>query len=248
MSKVMLITGGSRGIGAASALLAVEQGYAVCINYLRDADTAKALCQKLEARGGKAIAVQANVSVEHEVEQLFLEIDKRLGRLTTLVNSAGTVGQASRLQNMDWRRISQVLLTNVLGTMLCCKHAILRMSNKHGGAGGAIVNVSSAASRLGSAGEYVDYAASKGAVDSLTLGLAKEVAADGIRVNAVRPGFIRTDFHALSGDPDRIEKLKSRLPMGRGGEPEEVATAILWLLGEQSSYVTGSFIDLAGGL
>jgi NAD(P)-dependent dehydrogenase (short-subunit alcohol dehydrogenase family) len=248
MSKVMLITGGSRGIGAASALQAVEQGYAVCINYLRDAQAAQLLCQQLEARGGKAIVVQADVSVERDVERLFLEVDERLGRLTALVNSAGTVGQASRLESMDWQRISQVFATNVFGTVLCCKHAILRMSNKHGGAGGAIVNVSSAASRLGSAGEYVDYAASKGAVDSLTIGLAKEVAPDGIRVNAVRPGFIRTDFHALSGDPDRVEKLKFRLPMGRGGEPEEVAAAVLWLLCEQSSYVTGSFIDLAGGL
>ncbi|CAG8865704.1 putative oxidoreductase YgfF [Pseudomonas fluorescens] len=188
------------------------------------------------------------MSVEREVERLFLEVDERLGRLTALVNSAGTVGQASRLESMDWQRISRVFATNVFGTVLCCKHATLRMSNKYGGAGGSIVNVSSAASRLGSAGEYVDYAASKGAVDSLTIGLAKEVAPDGIRVNAVRPGFIRTDFHALSGDPDRVEKLKSRLPMGRGGEPEEVAAAILWLLCEQSSYITGSFIDLAGGL
>lgn len=248
MSKVLLITGGGRGIGAASALQAVEQGYAVCINYLRDAQTAQTLCQQLEALGGKAVAVQADVSVEREVERLFLEVDERLGRLTALVNSAGTVGQASRLENMDGQRLSHVFATNVFGTVLCCKHAILRMSNKHGGTGGAIVNVSSAASRLGSAGEYVDYAASKGAVDSLTIGLAKEVAPDGIRVNAVRPGFIHTDFHALSGDPNRVEKLKSRLPMGRGGKPEEVAAAVLWLLSEQSSYVTGSFIDLAGGL
>ena len=248
MSKVMLITGGSRGIGAATALQAVAQGYAVCINYLRDARAAQLLCQQLEARGGRAIAVQADVSVERDVERLFLEVDERLGRLTVLVNSAGTVGQASRLESMDWHRIRQVFATNVFGTVMCCKHAILRMSNKHGGTGGAIVNVSSAASRLGSACEYVDYAASKGAVDSLTIGLAKEVAPDGIRVNAVRPGFIRTDFHALSGDPDRVEKFKSRLPMERGGEPEEVAAAVLWLLCEQSSYVTGSFIDLAGGL
>ncbi|WPP00920.1 SDR family oxidoreductase [Pseudomonas sp. HR96] len=248
MSKVMLITGGSRGIGAATALQAVAQGYAVCINYLRDARAAQLLCQELEARGGRAIAVQADVSVERDVERLFQEVDERLGRLTVLVNSAGTVGQASRLESMDWHRIRQVFATNVFGTVMCCKHAILRMSNKHGGTGGAIVNVSSAASRLGSACEYVDYAASKGAVDSLTIGLAKEVAPDGIRVNAVRPGFIRTDFHALSGDSDRVEKFKSRLPMGRGGEPEEVAAAVLWLLCEQSSYVTGSFIDLAGGL
>jgi len=226
----------------------VAQGYAICINYRRDAQAAQVLCRQLEACGGKAITVQADVSIEHDVERLFLEVDERLGRLTALVNSAGIVGHASRLENMYWHRIEQVFATNVLGTMLCCKHAILRMSNKHGGSGGAIVNVSSAASRLGSAGEYVDYAASKGAVDSLTIGLAKEVAQDGIRVNAVRPGFIRTDFHALSGDPARVEKLKSRLPMGRGGEPEEVAAAVLWLLCEQSSYVTGSFIDLAGGL
>ncbi|MBI6853483.1 SDR family oxidoreductase [Pseudomonas cichorii] len=248
MSKVMLITGGSRGIGAATAWLAVEQGYAVCINFLRDAHAAETLCQRIEARGGKAIAVQADVSVERDVERLFREVDERLGRLTALVNNAGTVGQASRLEKMDLQRISQVFATNVFATMLCCKYAILRMSKKHEGSGGAIVNVSSAASRLGSAGEYVDYAASKGAVDSLTIGLAKEVASDGIRVNAVRPGFIRTDFHALSGDPNRVEKLKSRLPMERGGEPEEVATAILWLLSEQASYATGSFIDLAGGL
>ncbi|MFS0825682.1 SDR family oxidoreductase [Pseudomonas phoenicis] len=248
MSKVMLITGGSRGIGAASALMAIEQGYAVCINFLHDASAADLLCRKLQALGGNAIAVQADVGTESDVERLFSKIDDCLGRLTALVNSAGTVGHASRLENMDCQRIDRVFATNVLGTIFCCKHAILRMSNKHGGTGGAIVNVSSAASRLGSAGEYVDYAASKGAVDSLTIGLAKELAPDDIRVNAVRPGFIRTDFHVLSGDPNRVEKLQSRLPIGRGGEPKEVAAAIMWLLGHQSSYVSGSFIEVAGGL
>lgn len=247
MEKVIVITGGSRGIGAATALLAAQQGYRICINYMRDEDAAHRVQEQVRALGAQAITVRADVSVEDEVIQLFHRVDAELGPVTALVNNAGTVGHKSRVDEMSEFRILQTLKTNVLGPMLCAKHAVLRMSPRHGGQGGSIVNVSSAAARLGSANEYVDYAASKGALDSFTLGLSKELAGEGIRVNSVRPGFIFTEFHALSGDPDRVSKLEPGIPMGRGGRAEEVAEGIIWLLSDKASYTTGTFLDLAGG-
>lgn len=247
MEKVLLITGGSRGIGAATALAAAAQGYRICINYLSDHAAAERVCTQVRALGAHAIAVQADVSNEDEIIRLYSRIDADLGRITHLVNNAATVSHASRVEDMSEFRLLKVMMSNVVGPILCSKHALLRMSPRHGGQGGSIVNVSSAAARLGAANEYVDYAASKGALDSFTLGLAKEVAPDGIRVNAVRPGYIFTDFHVQSGDPFRVSKLEGELPMRRGGTPEEVAEAILWLLSDKASYATGTFIDLAGG-
>ena len=247
MDKVIVITGGGRGIGAATALLAAEQGYRICINYQADEEAAHRVLAQVRARGALAIAVRADVSSEDEVISLFQRVDNELGRVTALVNNAGTVGQKSRVEDMSEFRILKTMKTNVLAPMLCAKHALLRMSPKHGGQGGSIVNVSSVASRLGSPGEYVDYAASKGALDAFTIGLSKEVAGEGIRVNAVRPGYIYTDFHALSGDPDRVSKLESGIPMARGGRPDEVAEAIIWLLSDKASYAVGTFIDVAGG-
>ncbi|SDT10828.1 NAD(P)-dependent dehydrogenase, short-chain alcohol dehydrogenase family [Pseudomonas asplenii] len=247
MEKVIVITGGSRGIGAATALLAAQQGYRICINYLRDEEAAHRVQEQVRALGAQAITVRADVSDEDEVIHLFQRVDAELGPVTALVNNAGTVGHASRVDEMSEFRMLQTLKTNVLGPMLCAKHAVLRMSPRHGGQGGSIVNVSSAAARLGSANEYVDYAASKGALDTFTLGLSKELASEGIRVNAVRPGFIHTEFHALSGDPDRVSKLEPGIPMGRGGRAEEVAEGIIWLLSDKASYTTGTFLDLAGG-
>jgi NAD(P)-dependent dehydrogenase (short-subunit alcohol dehydrogenase family) len=247
MENVIVITGGSRGIGAATALLAARQGYRICINYHADDQAAEAILSQVRALGAEAIAVRADVSVEDEIIQLFLRVDDELGPVTALVNNAGTIGQQSRVEDMSEFRLLNVMKTNVVGPMLCAKHALLRMARRHGGQGGAIVNVSSVAARLGSPNEYVDYAASKGALDTFTIGLAKEVAGEGVRVNGVRPGYIHTGFHALSGDPDRVSKLEPGLPMGRGGYPEEVAEAILWLLSDKASYATGSFIDLGGG-
>ncbi|MBA1202757.1 SDR family oxidoreductase [Pseudomonas capeferrum] len=247
MNQVMVITGASRGIGAATARLAAQQGYSICINYHADEAAAEQVLAQVRAAGAQAIAVRADASVEDEVIRLFQQVDQTLGAVTALVNNAGTIGQQSRLQAMSEFRLLEVMKTNVVGPMLCAKHALLRMSRHHGGQGGSIVNVSSVAARLGSPNEYVDYAASKGALDTFTLGLAKEVAGDGVRVNAVRPGYIHTGFHALSGDPRRVDKLAPGIPMGRGGQPEEVAEAILWLLSDKASYSTGSFIDLGGG-
>lgn len=247
MDKVVIITGGSRGIGAETALLAARQGYRICINYQSDEDAAQRVLEQVRALGAQAIAVRADVSIEDEVIGLFNRVDAELGRVTALVNNAGTVGHKSRVDEMSEFRILKVMKTNVLGPILCAKHAVLRMSPRHGGQGGSIVNVSSVAARLGSPGEYVDYAASKGALDTFTLGLSKEVAGEGIRVNAVRPGYVFTDFHALSGDPDRVSKLESGIPMARGGRPDEVAEAIIWLLSDKASYATGTFVDLGGG-
>lgn len=247
MDKVIVITGGGRGIGAATALLAAQQGFKVCINYQADEQAAHQVLEQVRALGVQAITVRADVSIEDEVIGLFQRVDSELGRVTALVNNAGTVGHQSRLDEMSEFRIQKIMKTNVMGPILCAKHAVLRMSPRHGGQGGSIVNVSSVAARLGSPGEYVDYAASKGALDSFTIGLSKEVAGEGIRVNAVRPGYIYTDVHALSGDADRVSKLESAIPMGRGGRPDEVAEAILWLLSDKASYTTGSFIDLGGG-
>lgn len=247
VKKIMLITGGSRGIGAATARLAARRGYAVCINYRCGRQAAEALRDEIRGDGGEAIAVAADVSREDEVERLFAEVDERLGPVTALINNAGILEQQMRVEQMTADRLERVLATNVIGPFLCAQAAMRRMSTRHGGQGGAIVNVSSAASRLGSAGEYVDYAASKGALDTFTIGLAQEVAEEGIRVNAVRPAFIATDMHASGGEPDRIERVRHGVPMRRGGEPQEVAGAILWLLSDEASYTTGAFIDIAGG-
>ncbi|MDD0977077.1 SDR family oxidoreductase [Pseudomonas fontis] len=247
MDNVIIITGASRGIGAATALLAAQAGYRICINYHADDAAAQRVLGQVRELGAEAITVRADVSVEDEVIQLFHRVDSELGRVGALVNNAGTIGQKSRIDEMSEFRLLKLMKTNVVGPMLCAKHALLRMSTRHGGGGGSIVNVSSVAARLGSPNEYVDYAASKGALDTFTLGLAKEVAGEGVRVNAVRPGYIYTDFHALSGDPDRVSKLEPSIPMGRGGQPAEVAEAIMWLVSDKASYSTGSFIDLGGG-
>ncbi|MBD9575167.1 SDR family oxidoreductase [Pseudomonas sp. PDM23] len=247
MDKVMLITGASRGIGAATALLAAERGFAVAINYRREQQAAQALVAQITAAGGAARAFAADVANEEDVLRLFREVDEAFGRLDVLVNNAGILERQMRLEDMDVARLQRVFAVNVTGTFLCCREAVKRMAQKHGGKGGSIVNVSSMASRLGSPNEYIDYAAAKGAVDSLTIGLAKEVAAEGIRVNAVRPGLIRTDIHASGGEPGRVERLQSAIPLGRGGDAEEVARAILFLASDESSYSTGGFVDVSGG-
>ncbi|MBO3274560.1 SDR family oxidoreductase [Pseudomonas schmalbachii] len=247
MDKVMLITGASRGIGAATALLAAERGYAVGINYRNQREAAEALVRQIESRGGRAVAIAADVASEEDVVRMFRELDQTLGRLDVLVNNAGILETQMRVENMDADRLQRVLAVNVTGSFLCAREALKRMSTRHGGKGGSIINVSSMASRLGSPNEYVDYAAAKGAIDSMTIGLAKEVAAEGVRVNAVRPGLINTEIHASGGEPGRVERLKSGVPLGRGGEPEEVARAILWLASDEASYTTGGFIDVSGG-
>lgn len=244
---IALVSGASRGIGRATALLLAQEGYTVAVNYHRQRDAADEVVTAIQALGGKAFVVQADISDESQVEAMFARIDEEGLPLTALVNNAGILFQQSRVEALSAARINQVLATNVTGYFLCCREAVKRMSTQHGGQGGAIVNVSSAAARLGSPGEYVDYAASKGAVDSLTTGLSLEVAASGIRVNGVRPGFIYTEMHASGGEPGRVARVSSAIPMQRGGQPEEVAQAIAWLLSDKASYVTGSFIDLAGG-
>ena len=246
-SDVMIITGGGRGIGAATARLAASKGYAVCISFLRNKDAAQAVVQDMRDDGGSAIAVQGDVASEADVLRMFQECDRSLGPLSALVNNAGIVVHKSRVDAMDAARLQLMFATNAIGPFLCAREAIKRMSTKHGGKGGAIVNVSSGAARLGSPGEWVDYAASKGAIDTMTLGLAKELAGEGIRVNCVRPGFVNTEIHATAGEPRRIDRLRESIPMKRGGEPEEVARAILWLLSEEASYSTGAILDVTGG-
>jgi NAD(P)-dependent dehydrogenase (short-subunit alcohol dehydrogenase family) len=247
VKKVLIVTGGSRGIGAATARLAAQQGYAVCLSYRNNRHAADEVVAAIIATGGVAMAVKADVAVEQDVVRLFEQVDASLGRVTALVNNAGILEKQSRVEDMDAARVSRIFATNVIGSFVCAREAIRRMSTKHGGAGGAIVNLSSRASRLGAPNEYVDYAASKGAIDTFTVGLAKELAAEGIRVNAVSPGIIHTDIHASGGDPDRVERMKDVVPMKRGGTAEEVARAVLWLLSADSSYTTGASIDVAGG-
>jgi NAD(P)-dependent dehydrogenase (short-subunit alcohol dehydrogenase family) len=247
MNKIMIATGGSRGIGAATALLAAQRGYTVCVNYLHDRKAAEGIVRSIEQIGKHAIAVAADVASEPDVVRLFETVDRELGPVTALVNNAGILEKQTRLDGIDAARLLRVFATNVIGPFICSREAVRRMSTRHGGQGGSIVNVSSRASQMGSPGEYIDYAASKGAVDSLTIGLAKEVAEEGIRVNAVRPGFIYTDMHASGGEPNRVDRVKAFAPMQRGGRPEEVASAILWLLSEEASYTTGAFIEVSGG-
>ncbi|HKS32553.1 MAG TPA: SDR family oxidoreductase [Enterobacteriaceae bacterium] len=244
---IALVTGGSRGIGRATALQLAEEGYRVVVNYQRNLDAANEVVAAIQAAGGNALAVCADIGDEQQVEAMFAAIDALGEPLSALVNNAGILFTQSTLENLTAERINRVLTTNVTGSFLCCREAVKRMSHAHGGQGGAIVNVSSAASRLGAPFEYVDYAASKGAVDTLTTGLALEVAAQGIRVNCVRPGLIYTEMHADGGEPGRVDRVKDSLPMRRGGQPEEVAQAIVWLLSDKASFVTGSFLELAGG-
>ncbi len=247
MSRVVLVTGAGRGIGAATARLAAARGYAVCVNYRQDRAAAEGVVHDIERSGGRAAAVQADVSVEADVMRLFESSDKVLGPLRALVNNAGVLETQMRLETMDAARLQRVFATNVFGAFVCAREAVRRISTKHGGAGGAIVNVSSAAARLGAPGEYVDYAASKGALDTMTIGLAQEVAGEGIRVNAVRAGFIYTDMHASGGEPARVDRVKQFVPLKRGGTAAEVAAAILWLLSDEASFTTGAFIDVSGG-
>jgi NAD(P)-dependent dehydrogenase (short-subunit alcohol dehydrogenase family) len=247
MSKTILVTGSSRGIGAKTAIRLAADGYDICVNYVHDATAAEKVVREVQSRGRSALAVQADVSKERDVQSLFARIDKYFDGLYGLVNNAGVLFTQMRVEEMTAERINAVLTTNVTGYFLCAREAIKRMSQNRGGAGGVIVNVSSAAARIGSAGEYVDYAASKGAIDTMTIGLANEVAAEGIRVNGVRPGFIYTDMHRDGGEPGRVDRLKDSLPMKRGGTVEEVAAAIAWLVSEESSYTTGSFIEVSGG-
>jgi NAD(P)-dependent dehydrogenase (short-subunit alcohol dehydrogenase family) len=244
---IMLITGGSRGIGAATALGAAALGYRVAISYLGNVAAANKIVQKIQQGGGEAIAIQADVGVETDVVRLFKTVDEKMGVLHALVNNAGMLEKQMRLDQMDLGRWQRVLNANVIGSFLCAREAVLRMSTKHGGKGGVIVNLSSAASRLGSPNEFIDYAAAKGAVDSMTIGLAKEVATEGIRVNAVRPGLIYTDIHTSAGEPGRVDRAKAGVPMQRGGSAEEVAETVLWLVSDQSSYVTGTLLDVTGG-
>lgn len=245
--QTLLVTGGSRGIGAATARRAARAGYAVVFSYLSDEAAAAAVCTDIERAGGRALAVQADVAVPADIDRLFEASDRAFGPLAALVNNAGITEQQMRVEHMDVARLTRVFNTNILGSVLCAQAAVRRLSTRHGGQGGSIVNLSSAAARIGSPGEFVDYAMSKGAIDTFTLGLAKEVATEGVRVNAVRPGLIKTDIHASSGEPGRVARLTPMVPMQRGGEADEVAAAIMWLVSDEASYVTGTLLDVAGG-
>ena len=245
--RVAIVTGSSRGIGAATAKLLAREGYRICVNYRSNETAANAVVSELASYAKTAIAVQADVSREDDIVRMFEIVDQELGSVNALVNNAGILLTQMRVEDMDASRINRIFATNVTGAFLCCREAVKRMSTRHGGQGGSIVNVSSAASRIGSAGEYVDYASSKGAIDTLTRGLSLEVAAEGIRVNCVRPGFIYTEMHAAGGEPDRVDRLADSIPMKRGGTPDEVAHSIRWLLSDDASYITGTFIEAAGG-
>ena len=247
MKPIALITGGSRGIGAATALLAAQKGFAVAVNYTANSLAADEVVRQIRAEGGTAITVQGDVGIEADILAMFAKVDAKLGPITSLVNNAGVVDVASRVDAMSAARLKRMFEINVLGSMICAREAVKRMSTQHGGAGGTIVNLSSVAAKLGGPGQYVDYAASKGAIDTFTLGLAKEVATEGIRVNAVRPGIIETDIHASGGQPDRARQMAPMVPMQRAGSAMEVAQAIVWLMTEESSYCTGTIIDVSGG-
>ena len=247
MTKVVLITGGSRGIGAATALLAASQGFTVAVNYSANSLAADEIVRLIRANGGQAMTVQGDVAREADVLAMFEKVDAKFGRLSALVNNAGVVDQTSRVDAMSLERLQRMFAVNVMGSFLCAREAVKRMSTRYGGSGGAIVNVSSAAARLGSPGQYVDYAAAKGAIDTFTIGLAKEVAAEGIRVNAVRPGIIETEIHASGGLPNRVRDVAPQVPMLRAGTAHEVAQSIVWLLGDQAGYNTGALLDVAGG-
>jgi len=244
---VMIVTGGARGIGAATARLAAARGYAVGINYRQNRDAAEKVVREIASAGGRGVAVQADIGSEAGVLALFEQVDSLLGKVRALVNNAATLEPQMRLDAMEASRIGRVFAVNVFGSMICAREAVKRMSTRHGGQGGGIVNVSSGAAKYGSPDEYVDYAASKGAIETFTVGLAKEVAQESIRVNAVRPGHIYTELHAQGGEPQRVDRVKAMVPMKRGGQPEEVAHAILWLLSEEASYVTGTIVDVSGG-
>lgn len=242
MSRIMIVTGGSRGIGAATARLAAERGYRVCISYRKEKGAAEKLAREIDG-----LAVQGDVASEQDVVRLFRAADEKLGRVTALVNNAGIVDRGTRVELMSAERIQRMLAVNVTGSFLCAREAVKRMSTRHGGKGGAIVNVSSIAAKLGGSGEYVDYAASKGAIDTFTLGLAKEVGPEGIRVNAVRPGIIRTEIHVASGDPARVDRIGASAPLQRAGEAEEIARSIVWLASDEASYISGALLDVSGG-
>jgi NAD(P)-dependent dehydrogenase (short-subunit alcohol dehydrogenase family) len=248
MAKTILITGASEGIGAATAYLAARQGYVVAVNYRQSRERAEAVVSNIIKGGGQAVALQADISIEADVERLFREFDRALGRLDALVNNAAIIESQQRLVEMSGARLQHTFATNVFGSFFCAREAVKRMSTENGGAGGCIVNISSMAAKSGSPFEYIDYAATKGAIDTMTVGLAREVAAQNIRVNAVRPGIIDTAIHAKGGEPNRIERVKERVPFRRAGQPEEVARAVLWLLSDEASYVTGALFDVSGGL
>jgi NAD(P)-dependent dehydrogenase (short-subunit alcohol dehydrogenase family) len=247
MRKILLVTGASRGIGAATAVLGAQHGFAVAVNYHTDQTSAQKVCEQIRDNGGTAIAIKADVAIEEEVTAMFREVDEQLGPLTALVNNAGILAQQSTVLKMDLKRLQRIFAVNSIGPFLCSREAIKRMSIKFGGKGGAIVNVSSTAIKQGGPFDYVDYAASKGALDVFTIGLAKEVAEEGIRVNAVRPGIVYTDIHASGGEPGRVDRVKGTIPMKRGGQPEEIAKAILWLLSDEASYSAGAILDVSGG-
>lgn len=247
MTKTMIVTGASRGIGAATARLAAAKGYAVCVNYRQNRTAAETVADEIIKSGGRSIVVQADVSLEADVARLFQMVDREYGRVDVLINNAGSLELQMRVEQMDAARLARTFAANLTSAFLCCREAVMRMSTKRGGHGGSIVNVSSVAARLGAPNEYVDYAAAKAGIEALTIGLSKETAMEGIRVNCVRPGVIHTDIHASGGEPNRIERVKAFVPMQRGGQAEEVAHAILWLASEEASYATGAFIDVAGG-
>lgn len=247
MKPVLLVTGASRGIGAATALLAARHGWAVAVNYSQNSAAAEAVVKQIKAESGQAVSIQADVGDEAQIKHLFSQVDAQLGRLTGFVNNAGVLDVAVRVDELSWERLQRMMRINVIGAMFCAREAILRMSTKHGGKGGSIVNLSSVAARIGAPGQYVDYAASKGAIDTFNAGLAKEVAAEGIRVNAVRPGIIDTDIHASGGIPDRAKTMAPMIPMLRPGSADEVAQSIVWLLSDAASYVTGANLDVTGG-
>ncbi|WP_404482963.1 SDR family oxidoreductase [Pseudomonas sp. HT11] len=246
-APVILITGGSRGVGAATARLAAARGYDVAISYVSDQAAALAVANDVKAAGRRTLAVRADSAEPEQVAALFAAIDREFGRIDVLVNNAGILGPQSRLEDLGFARMQRIFAVNAIGPMLCAQQAVKRMSHRHKGRGGVVINVSSGAARLGSPNEYIDYAASKGALETFTIGFAKEVARDGIRVNCIRPGHIYTDMHASGGEPGRVDRVKDSIPMGRGGQPEEVARAILWLASDEASFITGTFLDVTGG-